>query len=141
MNNEAERLDDEVQVLQAGSKRRTIKLAPLITEIADKKTYLQYGYRDIYGYYYDRFKIKKTQVKVYCLVTRTYGTKNEDGSYSISSALSEYGVDKLYAISHLPGFTSNNYIACFREYGITPKLSEDFALLIGPLNSEKQFTK
>ena len=41
-----------------------------------------------------------------------------------SSALSEYGVDKLYAISHLPGFTSNNYMACFREYGITPKLSE-----------------
>lgn len=138
----AEYLEEEVLVIQSGRNRNAIKLAPIMAEIQEKQTYKQYGYKDMYSYCRDRFKLSKTQVTVYAIVGKTYGIKNADGSYNIPEKFYEYGAEKLYRISLIPGFNVTKFEDITEQFGINSKLTTtQIKAIVNEIKGKKTLNK
>ena len=113
------KLDNEMKTFIACNNK--VALALIVAEIADKQLYFEYGYDNISDFCDHRYNIKKSSISQYRTVAKTYGHKETDGRYTISDKYIEYGVEKLYRIAKIPGFSIAHFDAFTEKYGITPK--------------------
>lgn len=113
------KLDDEIKTFIACNNK--VALALIIAEIADKQLYSNYGYDNISDFCDHRYNIKKSSISQYRTVAKTYGHREKDGQYTIDEKYVEFGVEKLYRIAKIPGFSIAQFDAFTEKYGITPK--------------------
>lgn len=93
----------------------------LIAELRDSKGFYLLGYDSFKDMASDLFEQGETQAKNMCLIAKKYGSKLEDGRYTIidRDSLKAYTPTQLLQIGNLKDF-NGNLEDTTKKYGITP---------------------
>lgn len=93
----------------------------LIAELRDSKGFYLLGYDSFKDMASDLFEQGETQAKNMCLIAKKYGSKLEDGRYTIidRDSLKAYTPTQLLQIGNLKEF-NGNLEDTTKKYGITP---------------------
>ena len=135
-------LSDNLYKAQREGMDLYFDICEIAAEIRDSKAFYLLGYSSFKEFAQDRFESGETQAKNMCLIAQSYGSKKQDGSYTIvdKENLKRFTVTQLYYIRGLKDF-NGNVTETTEKYGIdSTTTSKELRALTKAEKDAKEFT-